>query len=306
MQTTAFDPGFTQRYGAPLRRMINKDGSFNVHRRGTTWKDAHLYLYLIAMPWWRFLILISVAYIVVNLIFASAYYGLGPGELRGPALPTAAGRFANAFFFSAQTLTTVGYGTLAPTGIAANGLAAFEALVGLMAFALGTGLLVGRVSRPSARIGFSERMLMAPYGNGSSLQFRVVNKRPNTLLELRASLLLMTVEDSGEGAVRRYHILGLERENVSFLPLTWTIVHPIDRQSPLWGKTAANLEELQAEVLVLVQAYDDTFSQIVHARNSYRYDEIVWGARFTPAFHVASGGDLVLEVEQVGTFAPTA
>lgn len=306
MQTTSFDPGFTQKYGAPLRRLINKDGTFNVHRRGSTWKDAHLYLYLVAMPWWRFLIVISIAYVIVNLVFAGAYYSLGAGQLRGPDAQTASGRFANAFFFSAQTLTTVGYGSIAPLGITANALAAFEALVGLMAFALGTGLLVGRVSRPSARIGFSERMLIAPYRDGTGLQFRIVNKRANMLMELQASVVLMLVENSPEGPVRRYHILGLERETVSFLPLTWTIVHPIDRQSPLWGKNTADLEELQAEVLVLIRAYDDTFSQIVHTRNSYRYDEIVWGARFSAAFQVASDGDLVLEVEKVGAFAPTA
>jgi inward rectifier potassium channel len=166
-----------------------------------------------------------------------------------------------------------------------------------------TGLLFGRVSRPSARIGFSESMVVAPYQEGASLQFRVVNRRANSLMEMEARLLLMTVEmDNGEHR-RSYRVLRLERDQVLFLPLTWTIVHPIDAESPLWGQSAADLQRLQAEVLILIKAYDDTFSQTVLARHSYRHDEIVWGSRFAPAFHVDGEGDLVLELRKVGELA---
>jgi len=180
--------------------------------------------------------------------------------------------------------------------------------VGVLGFAVATGLLFGRVSRPSARIGFSESMVVAPYEDGASLQFRVVNRRANSLMELEARLVLMTVEmDHGEHR-RNYQVLRLEREQVLFLPLTWTVVHPIDADSPLWGKSAADLEGLQAEVLILIKAYDDTFSQTVLVRHSYRHDEIVWGNRFTPAFFVDGAGDLVLELRKVGDLAsqPTA
>jgi inward rectifier potassium channel len=206
----------------------------------------------------------------------------------------------NVFFFSAQTLSTVGYGTLAPRGMAASSLAAVEAMLGLMGFALATGLLFGRVSRPSARIGFSDNALVAPYQDGTSLQFRIVNQRLNSLIELQARVMLMIVE-SVDGELRRnFKILNLERENVIFFPLTWTIVHPIDQDSPLYGKTAADLEKLQAELMILVKGFDDTFSQTVHARYSYRYNEFKWGARFAQAFEVDSEGDIVLDVNKVG------
>ena len=146
-------------------------------------------------------------------------------------------------------------------------------------------------------------MVVAPYQDGVSLQFRIVNQRRNSLMELEAKVMLMTVEDAGSESKRIYKPLTLERPSVYFFPLTWTIVHPIDRESPLHGKTAADLEKLQAEVLILIKGYDDTFSQTVLARYSYRYDEITWGARFTPAFHVDSEGDLVLEIDKVGELA---
>ena len=300
MQKPTFDPGLTTRYTGSLRRAINKDGSFNVHRRGVTWRDVNPYLHLINMPWPAFMTTVFLAYLAVNTLFALAYFLIGTQQIQGSDAPTAFGRFMNVFFFSAQTLSTVGYGTLAPRGMAASSLAAVEAMLGLMGFALATGLLFGRVSRPSARIGFSSNVVVAPYQDGTSLQFRIVNQRLNSLMELQARVMLMVVE-SVEGELRRnFKILNLERESVIFFPLTWTIVHPIDQESPLYGKTAADLEKLQAELMILVKGFDDTFSQTVHARYSYRYNEFKWGARFAPAFEVDSEGDIVLDVNKVG------
>lgn len=300
MHKPAFDPGLTQQFNAPLRRVINKDGSFNVHRRGTTWHDFHPYLHLINVGWPRFLGFVFLGYLSVNLAFALVYYSLGPGQLEGANASTEAGRFFNDFFFSAHTLTTVGYGNISPKTFEANVVSAFEALVGVMGFALATGLLYGRVSRPSARIGFSENMLITAYQDITSLQFRVVNRRRNNLMELEARVMLMTVESQDGKPLRQYNLLKLEREKVLFLPLTWTVVHPIDSASPLWGKTAEDLERLQAEVLILIKGYDDTFSQTVLARHSYRHDEVVWGPHFAPAFSVNEEGDLELELRKVG------
>ena len=300
MHKPTFDPGLTTRYDGSLRRAINKDGSFNVHRRGVTWRDVNPYLHLINMPWSAFLTTVFLSYLAVNTLFALGYFLIGTQQIQGSDAPTAFGRFMNVFFFSAQTLSTVGYGTLAPRGVAASSLAAVEAMLGLMGFALATGLLFGRVSRPSARIGFSDNALVAPYQDGTSLQFRIVNQRLNSLIELQARVLLMIVE-SVDGELRRnFKILNLERESVIFFPLTWTIVHPIDQDSPLFGKTAADLEKLQAELMILVKGFDDTFSQTVHARYSYRYNEFKWGARFAQAFEVDSEGDIVLDVNKVG------
>jgi len=300
MKKANFDPGLTQQYSAKLRRVIRKDGEFNVRRRGRKWQDIHPYLYLINTPWPMFLALLFAGFVVVNFLFALTYYWVGGiDQVHRAAGATALGRFLDAFFFSSQTLTTVGYGTIWPDSVAANVIASFEAMVGLLGFAVATGFLVGRVSRPSARIGFSHSMIVAPYQDGTSLQFRVVNRSVSNLMELEARVMLMTVESVEGRLERKYLRLPLERESVLFLPLTWTIVHAIDQDSPLFGKTAADLERLQAEVLILIKGVDDTFSQTVHARYSYRYDEIVWGARYSQAFEIDDHGDLRLEVDRV-------
>ena len=303
MQTPAFDPGLTKQVIAPLRRVIGKNGHFNVHRRGTTWRDFHPYLHLVNMSWPRFLASLFLGYVVINSLFALVYFVLGPEQLSGADAPSAWGRFLNDFFFSSHTLSTVGYGNIAPKGMAANIVATFEALVGVLGFAVATGLLFGRVSRPSARIGFSEKLLVAPYQEGASLQFRMVNRRSNSLMELEAKVMLMTVERVEGKLERNYTMLRLERPQVLFLPLSWTVVHPIDQDSPLRGKTADDLAHLQAEVLILVKGYDDTFSQTVLARHSYRHDEFLWNKRFAPAFFVDDEGDLVLELKRVGEVA---
>ena len=303
MQRPSYDPGLTTQFTAPYRRVINEDGTFNVHRQGTTWRDFHPYLHLTNMSWPAFLTLLFVGYVIINTAFAVVYFWLGPGQLSGGSPTTPRDRFLDGFFFSAHTLSTGGYGNISPSGRAANVVSSFEALTGVLGFAVATGLLYGRVSRPSARVGFSDRALVAPYQDGTSLQFRVVNRRANSLMELEAFVMLMLVEDDESGPHRRYHLLKLERQRVLFLPLTWTVVHPIDSESPLWGKTAEDMERLQAELLILLKAYDDTFNQAVMARHSYRHDEFVWGARFAPAFRVDARGDLVLELRKVGEMA---
>ena len=303
MHKPSYDPGLTQKFTGPLSRVINKDGSFNVHRRGTTWRDVHPYLSLINMSWSKFLGTLFAGYLILNTLFAAVYFELAPDQLVGGDSSTPLNHFLSGFFFSAHTLSTVGYGNISPKGLAANVVSSFESLVGVLAFAVATGLLFGRVSRPSARIGFSENMLVAPYQEGTSLQFRVVNRRRNSLMELEVRPLLMVVERVNGQPMRTYKMLKVERENLLFLPLTWTIVHPIDAESPLYGKTAEDLASLQAEILILVKAYDDTFSQTVLARHSYRHDEIVWDRRFAPAFFVNLEGDLVLEVRKVGELA---
>jgi inward rectifier potassium channel len=303
MQKPTFDPGLTTKYDGPLLRIINPDGTFNVERRGTNWRDVHIYLQLVSIPLTQFFGVVLLAYALVNTLFASIYFMLGPGALVGnDAAFRATDRFLRCVFFSSQTLTTVGFGAIAPISPAANLVAALEALIGLLGFAVATGLLFGRVSKPSARIGFSERALIAPYQDVTSLQFRIVNRRANTLIEPQVTLMLMTV-DRSDGSYRRdFAILNLERDKIMLFALTWTVVHPIDASSPLFGKTAADLEALEAEFVVLVKAWDETFSQTVHQRFSYRYNELVWGGRFTPAFKVDDRGTLELQIDQVGAY----
>lgn len=304
MEKPTFDPGLTQQYTGALKRAINKDGNFNVRRKGLTWRDIHPYLLLINMRWYAFASFVLILFIAINIVFAGIYMAIGIDNVKGTEAPTTALRYVNAFFFSAHTLTTVGYGNMWPSGPAANSVAAFEALIGLLLFAIATGLLFGRFSRPSARIGFSDRMIIAPYLDKTSLQFRVVNRRSNNLINLQARVLLMTVEFIGDRLQRRFLPLDLERNELLFLALTWTVVHPIDENSPLWGKTASDLERLQAEALITISGFDDTFSQTVHTRYSYRYDEIIWGVKFAPAFEIGQDGDLVIEVDKVSQIEP--
>ena len=302
MQKPSFDPGLTQQYNGVLKRAVNRDGRFNVRRTGATWHDAHPYLFLINASWPRFLLLVLLAFIVVNSLFAAAYALIGFDNVKGTEAATPFLQFVNTFFFSAHTLTTVGYGNMWPVGAAANTVAALEALTGLMLFAIATGLLFGRFSRPSARIGFSPKMLIAPYSDVTALQFRVVNRRSNNLINLKTRVLMMTVEIADGKPIRQFKPLDLERESVLFLALTWTVVHPIDQKSPLFGMTAEQMAQRQVEFIVVLEGFDESFGQIVHTRYSYRHDEIIWGAKFTSSFVVEQSGDLMLEIDRVGEY----
>jgi inward rectifier potassium channel len=307
MQKAAFDPGLTNQFTAPLRRGINRDGTFNVRRIGASWRDIHPYLHLVNMSWAKFFATLLSGYFVVNLLFAVVYWWVGgAAELKGAEAPTEWGRFLNVFFFSAQTLTTVGYGGIHPNGVGANVVSTLESMTGVLGFAVATGLLFGRFSKPSARFAFSNNALIAPYQDGTALEVRVVNRRPNLIMELEAQLMLMTVIRTNGDLKRSFEILTLERPSVLFFPLTWTVVHPIDTSSPLYGKTVEDLELLQAEVMVLLKGYDETFGQTVRTRYSYRYEEIRFGARFAPAFEVAEQGDIELYIDRVSDVTHTA
>jgi inward rectifier potassium channel len=299
MDKPQFDPGLTQQYTGVLKRAINRDGQFNVRRTGQSWRDWHPYLVMISLPWPLFFLLILAAFLLVNSFFALTYCAVGIENLKNAEAATRTDTFLNAFFFSAHTLTTVGYGNMWPVGPLANLVAVLESVAGVLGFAVATGLMFGRFSRPSARFGFSKSMLVAPYMGGTSLQFRVVNRRRNNIIDLDARVLLMMVEFNNGVPERKYKQLNLERPAVLFFPLTWTVVHPIVEDSPLWGKTPQDLEQSQAEVLIMMKGHDESFGQSVHARYSYRYDEIVWGARFATAFEVEANGDLRIEVDKV-------
>jgi len=297
MKKESFDPGLTTQFSGELRRTINADGSFNVRRKGLSWRDANPYLMLIDTTWPRFLAFVLVGFLSINMIFAGLYLMIGIENLKG--IESDMGAFANAFFFSVHTLTTVGYGNVYPQGTWANLISSVEAATGLMVFAIATGLLYGRFSRPTARIVYSKNAIIAPYQDGTSLQFRVTNARTNVLMNMEARVLLMTV-DTSDGELKRSFVdLPLERRGVYFFALTWTIVHPIDSDSPFFGKTREDLAKQSAEILILIQGFDDTFSQVVHSRYSYRHDEFVWGAKFVPAFKVDPKGDLIVEVDRI-------
>jgi inward rectifier potassium channel len=303
--TPSFDPGLTQKYTGPLLRAINKDGSFNVRRRGLHGLAGSIYMHLVNLSWPRFWGLVALAFLTANILFALVYTVLGSDSLRAAENDIGLGFYGKAFFFSVHTLTTVGYGDIYPLGLAANLVASAEAALGLMGFALATGLLFARFSRPNAQLVFSHRMVVAPYRDGYSLQFRMANRRNNVLTDVLADMMLMTVEQDAEGQLRRNFVeLKLERSKIFFLALTWTVVHPIDESSPLKGLKKADLERLQAEVLILIRGYDDSFTQVVNTRYSYRWEEVEWSARFAPAFDVSPAGHLVLDLDRISATSP--
>jgi inward rectifier potassium channel len=280
------DLGFGSYINRESRRLLNRDGSFNVVRSGLgPFASLALYQQLLTISWIGFLGLVTVLYVALNLLFALAYIACGPDALMGQGADMLGGRFGRAFFFSIQTFATIGYGQIGPNGLAANLVVSFEALVGLMYQALATGLLFARFARPTASIIFSRRAVVAPYNQGRGLMFRIVNRRRSEIIELEAQVLFSAmVPDDRGGTVRRYWVLPLERNKVTFFPLAWTIVHPIDDTSPLSRVTVEELRRTQAEILVLLSGIDETFEQTVHARSSYSADEIVWNARFQSMF----------------------
>ncbi len=297
------DLGFGSRVSAESRlRLLNRDGSFNVSRSGLSFfQSLHFYRSLLEMSWWRFYLIIGVAYILINLAFAATYVALGI-SIDGSLAATPADKFWDAFFFSVQTFTTVGYGHLTPKGFAANVVASFDAFVGLICFALATGLLFARFSRPTVKILFSLNALIAPYKDGTALMFRLANARSNQLIDVEVKVLYTEVSGSGAKRRRQFRLLKLEREKVVFLPLHLTVVHAIDRQSPLHGKDAQALEHADSEFLVLITAFDETFSQTVHARSSYKWEEIVWHAKFTDMFKYDSEGLIRVDLKEIHSY----
>ena len=287
-------------------RLLEKNGNFNVVRHGLSfWNSASLYHHLLNMRWPTFLGWVALAYLGLNLFFATIYMELDVyvGALQGePA--TGFHRFLRAFYFSVQTSSTIGYGHISPHGDLANLAVTVESFFGLVGLALMTGLVFARFSRPTANILFSEHALIAPYGNaGRGFMFRIVNGRRSQLIELQVQVILSWMQDGGDVHNRAFHFLRLERERVPFFSLNWTIVHPIDEHSPLHGVDVETLKRREAEFTVLITGMDETFSQIVHARSSYRADEIVEGARFVRMFH-SKEGQIEIDIRRLDEHEP--
>jgi inward rectifier potassium channel len=274
------------------QRLLNRDGTFNVTRTGLRFSSSiNLYHSLLIIPWWKFLVILSAFYLAINAVFALIYLLCGPGALNGPGSAALHSHFLRAFFFSIQTFATIGYGQIGPVGVAANLIVTFESFAGLLALALATGMIFARFSRPTAKILFSNSAIMAPYRGITAFEFRIANARKNQLIELEAKVLFSRTEDPQSKAGRQFHELSLERRKVAFFPLSWTIVHPIDEHSPLYGLTEEDFRRGQAEFLVLLTGIDETFSQTVHARSSYRAEEVVWNAKFANIFNRPQGND---------------
>ncbi|HEY0243941.1 MAG TPA: ion channel [Mucilaginibacter sp.] len=298
------DLGFGSHPVIKNQPLVNKDGSPNVKRVGLPFfNTANNYHNLITMSWTKFWLLVLSSYAVLNIVFAFIYMSFGPGSLDGTRDNTELTHFWASFFFSAQTISTVGYGHISPHGMAANSVAALESMMGLLAFALATGLLYGRFSRASAQIAYSKNIIVAPYlENGKGLMFRLANMRRNILIDLEIEIIFSYNETVDGKSVRRFYPLDVERRKVSILTMNWTIVHPINENSPLKDLTKYDLEKSEAGFAVLLRAFDDTFSQTVHSRVAYQYHDIIWNAKFKPVFDRDTDGRIVLDLSKISDF----
>ena len=300
-QNSNTDLGFGTKLTAADGRLINRDGSFNVERRGhTSWTP---YQWLVEMSWPNFSILIFTFYCLSNAFFAFIYMIIGVEYLSGVEPGNWYENFLEAFFFSVQTFTTVGYGAVSPSGIAANIVAATGALVGLMAFALATGLFFARFSKPKAQILFSKHAIITPYRGITGFEFRIANIRNNKLINLSAKVTMSWIEEGSSSLQRRYAALPLEREKVFLFPLNWTIVHPIDQESPLFNKSLTEISKIKAEFIILIQGYDETFAQDVHTTSSYTFDEILMDVKYAPMYF-PENGHTVLELDKIDATIP--
>jgi inward rectifier potassium channel len=298
------DLGFGSRISQESRRrLLNRDGSFNVERKRLPFlRSLNPYHTLLTISWTRFYLLIFSSYLLFNVMFATAYFSAGPGSLAGVEERSGESRFLDDFFFSVQTSTTIGYGRIAPASTMANVLSSVEALTGLLAFALATSLMFARFSRPDARVLYSRQAIVAPYRGINGLMFRIANERNSQLIQVGVQVLLSRFEKDGKTPVRRFHKLSLERDEVTFFPLTWTVVHPIDGKSPLHGQTEEDFRAAESEILVLLSATDETFSQTVNSRSSYKSDEVIWGAKFADVFGQKPDGTIIVDLHRIHAF----
>ncbi|MBV8516264.1 MAG: hypothetical protein JO197_02575 [Acidobacteria bacterium] len=287
-------------------RLLNRDGSFNVRRTGLrVWESLSIYHYFLTLSWPRFLSFVMVVYVATNALFGLVYVSLGDGALQGAEHLDAMHRYAKSFFFSVHTLATIGYGNVVPATLSADVVVTLESLVGILGFAVVAGIVFARFARPVARIVFSRNAVIAPYRGSRAFMFRIVNQRSTQLVQLEARVLLARRRVPGaRTADREFVQLELERDHVVFFPLAWTIVHPIDERSPLRDWTEEDLRECDAEFLILLNGFDETFSQTVHARSSYKVQDVVWGARFASMFNPTEDGVVSVDIRKLDDLEP--
>ncbi|HRG00723.1 MAG TPA: ion channel [Bacteroidia bacterium] len=270
----------TKNYNESVR-FLNQDGTVNVKRKVS---DKHigfdLYHWLLGITWTQFFVLVFVSYVVVNTLFAIVYFLIGADTFGGMDVGSGSEKFYQLFFFSAQTLTTVGYGHIYPNSVFTSTVSSIESMLGLMGFALVTGILYGRFSKPKADLQYSNGAVVAPYRDITGFMFRVANKKQNELIETECQVILAI--NNPDTQRRDFHFLELERSKLNLLPFTWTVVHPIDDKSPLQGLTEHDLKHRDAEFIILIKSITDTYFQTVYSRMSYKASEIIWNAKFVP------------------------
>jgi inward rectifier potassium channel len=289
------------------QRLLNKDGSFNSRRVGLPfWETFNFYHYLVGVSWIKFSLIIFAGYVLLNLLFALVYYMLGVDtHLLGVIATNEFDKFLESFFFSAQSFTTVGYGRISPVGMWTSSIAAFESLVGLMCLAIATGLFYGRFSKPVSKILYSKYAVIAPFKEGTAFQFRIANEQRSEMIDVDVRVMFSILKNSNsDSPVRKFYDLELEYDKINFFSLMWTVNHVIDKDSPIYGLTKEDFANGHAEVLILLQGYDDTFMSNVHSRSSYRHNEIIWGSKFISVFGYDDDGRTTVALDRISEIDP--
>jgi len=296
------DTGFASNTSEVGGRFINKDGTYNLQKVGMPFqKRFSIFHDMLNLPLWKFISIIFLFFIAINLVFTCIYFFIGAQQLEGLTKGDSWKIFREMFYFSTQTFTTVGYGHVNPAGDGANVVAAVEALTGFLSLAIATGLIYGRFSKPRSYLAFSDYALVSPYKEGKALMFRFAafkDKHSLTELEIRVNVGLLVAEN--EKPDYKYFSLNLERTRVETMPMSWTVVHPIDENSPFFGFSEDDMKTADVELYVNLRGFDDVFSNYVQQRTSYTFNEILFNRKFVPMYRESDDGKTtILELHKL-------
>ena len=284
------------------QRTVNLDGSFNMKRITGDTFNFDPFHWLINTSWVHYWLVVFFFYGIVNFIFAVAFYAIGPQYIFGIAPDDGINDFMQCFFFSNQTFTTVGYGGMHPISLASSFVASLEAFIGLMSFALATGTLYGRFSRPRSKLKFSLNAIIAPEGDHTCLRFMIANNSSSNLMDMEATVSFSRVDKSKGNDHREFDVLNLELSKIAMFPTSWTINHIIDAESPMHGMSYEDIMQQEIEIFATLRGFDETYSQTIYSRMSYTSHDVIYGAKFVKPFYIDADGKLVMDIRKVGNY----
>jgi inward rectifier potassium channel len=288
-----------------LSRLLKKNRRMEVRAVGSRSSLADLYHAMLRVSWPMLCLLFAASFILFNLVFAFIFTFDEAGIFWGRQ-PIDGGLLWRAFIFSVDTMTTVGYGNMAPISHFSNVVSAIELALAMLFFALVTGMAFARFSRPTARILFSKVAVIAPFDGVPTLMLRCANQRHNMIFEAHASMSLILDEASECGPMRRFYDLKLVRQSSPVFALTWTIMHPIDDESPLRPWLEQQAAPAGSDVLIVVSGTDDRTGHTMYGRHAFSARDLRWNMRFTDILGQTSDGQRTIDYRCFDDVIPLA